>query len=155
MRSAVTAVAMIALGLAACGGSERPEQPAPVPEVSVTVLQQRVDEATRMVGVEATNRGAAPVHVSSVRLSGGGLDSARTPLDTDLQPGLTVALRTSYGRPVCDDRTGRSTPTGRRRSSVCSRPTVRTRPWRTPQQSGSPGRTAWAPARSRACAAGW
>lgn len=100
----MAAVAVVALALVACDGSEEGRQPARDPEVSVTVLQQRVDEATRTVGVEATNHGTTPVHVSSVRLSGGGLDARATPLDTDLQPGLTVALRTSYGRPDCDDR---------------------------------------------------
>jgi hypothetical protein len=101
MRTPAGAV-IVACTLVACQGTE--EAPPPPPEVSVTVLQQRVDEATRTVGVEATNRGQAPVHVSSVRLSGGGLDAQATPLDTDLQPGLTVALRTSYGRPDCGSR---------------------------------------------------
>lgn len=104
MRTAVRTAAVLATGLLACDGSQDVAQRAPAPEVSVTVLQQRVDEATRTVGVETTNRGKRPVHVSSVRLSGGGLDAPTTPLDTDLQPGLTVALRTSYGRPDCDDR---------------------------------------------------
>ena len=58
-----------------------------------------------MVGVDTTNRTDAAIHVSSVRLSGGGVDGPTTALDTDLQPGLTVALRTSYGRPRCADRT--------------------------------------------------
>jgi hypothetical protein len=44
------------------------------------------------------------VHVSAVRLTGGGLAGPTTPLDTELQPGLTVALRTSYGQPDCSDR---------------------------------------------------
>lgn len=74
------------------------------PDLAVTVLQQRVDATTRIVGVETTNRSDVAVHVSAVRLSGGGTNAAPTPLDTDLQPGLTVALRTSYGRPDCDDR---------------------------------------------------
>ncbi len=104
MGRAAATVAVVALALVACDSTEEGPQPAPAPEVSVTVLQQRVDEATRTVGVEATNRGKSPVHVSSVRLSGGGLDARATPLDTDLQPGLTVALRTSYGSPDCDDR---------------------------------------------------
>jgi hypothetical protein len=104
MRTAVRAAGLIALSLVGCEATEEAPQPAPAPEVSVTVLQQRVDEATRTVGVEATNHGRTPVHVSSVRLSGGGLDSRASPLDTDLQPGLTVALRTSYGSPDCDDR---------------------------------------------------
>jgi hypothetical protein len=68
------------------------------------VLQQRVDATTRIVGVNTTNRGTTPVHVSAVRLTGGGLPGRVTPLDTDLQPGLTVALRGSYGRPNCDNR---------------------------------------------------
>jgi len=95
-----------ALALAGCGGTAPPraDEPVPVPALTVSVLQQRVDETTRTVGVEATNSGDVAVHVSSVRLSGGGTDGPTTPLDTDLQPGLTVALRTSYGRPLCDDR---------------------------------------------------
>ena len=106
MRQALSAMTVVLLGLAGCTASEEPRRLPPAPRVSVTVVQQRVDEATRTVGVEATNRGDAPVHVSSVRLSGGGLDAETTPLDTDLQPGLTVALRTSYGTPDCAERTG-------------------------------------------------
>jgi hypothetical protein len=105
MRAVVRAVAVAAMAIAGCDADPAPREPA-LPEVAVTVVQQRVDEATRTVGVEATNSGAHPVHVSSVRLSGSGLDAPTTPLDTDLQPGLTVALRTSYGNPDCTDRTG-------------------------------------------------
>jgi hypothetical protein len=79
-------------------------QQEPRPRLAVSVQQQRPDEGTRTVGVDTTNRTTAPVHVSAVRLSGGGLDGPTTRLDTDLQPGLTVALRTPYGRPRCDDR---------------------------------------------------
>ena len=86
-----------------CDSDPEPSEPA-LPDVTVTVVQQRVDEATRTVGVEATNSGADPVHVSSVQLSGGGLDAPATRLDTELHPGLTVALRTSYGKPDCTDR---------------------------------------------------
>jgi hypothetical protein len=111
MRQALSAATVVLLGVAGCAASEEPRQPPRAPKVSVTVLQQRVDEATRTVGVEATNRGDAPVHVSSVRLVGGGLDAQTTPLDTDLQPGLTVALRTSYGSPDCEDRVGRVSAT--------------------------------------------
>ncbi len=79
-------------------------EPTSAGQLAVTVLQQRVDATTRTVGVETTNHGDKPVHVSAVRLSGGGIDGPTTKLDTDLQPGLTVALRTSYGRPDCADR---------------------------------------------------
>ncbi len=107
-----------ALVLAACSGtssSNTAKSPSTVPSASspaapplrVTVLQQRVDATTRMVGVDTTNRGTSPVHVSAVRLSGGGIQSPVTPKDTVLQPRLTVALRISYGRPHCD---GRSAP---------------------------------------------
>jgi hypothetical protein len=101
-------VLIFALTLAACTSTRSADEPAPepTPELAVTVLQQRVDATTRVVGVETTNREHAPVHVSAVRLSGGGLDGPTTPLDTDLLPKLTVALRTSYGRPMCDDRGG-------------------------------------------------
>jgi hypothetical protein len=75
--------------------------------LSVTVVQQRIDEATRIVGVEATNHTSATVHVSAIRLSGAGLVGHAVARDTDLQPGVTVAMRTSYGRPDCDDRAGR------------------------------------------------
>jgi hypothetical protein len=78
----------------------------PAPDLAVTVLQQRVDAATRMVGVDTTNREHATVHVAAVRLSGAGLDGPVTQVDADLLPKLTVALRTSYGRPSCDDRSG-------------------------------------------------
>lgn len=105
---------LVAIGSVGCSINEEPQPPEPVaaaPDVTVSVLQQRVDESTRTVGVEATNRGSTPVHVSSVRLSGGGLDAAPTPVDTDLQPGLTVALRTSYGSPNCTDRSAAVTAT--------------------------------------------
>jgi hypothetical protein len=59
-----------------------------------------------MVGIDTTNQESAPVHVVAVRLSGAGLDGPVTRVDADLQPKLTVALRTSYGRPNCDDRSG-------------------------------------------------
>lgn len=78
----------------------------PAPNLAVTVLQQRVDATTRIVGINTTNRGKAVVHVSAVRLTGAGLYGPVTLKDTDLQPHLTVALRTSYGRPQCDDRSG-------------------------------------------------
>jgi hypothetical protein len=84
-------------------GTSAPREPS-APRLQVTVQQQRPDESTRTVGVEATNQTDAPVHVSAVRLTGGGLAGPTTPLDTELQPGLTVALRTSYGRPDCSDR---------------------------------------------------
>jgi hypothetical protein len=70
----------------------------------VSLQQQRPDESTRIVGVDTTNQTDTVVHVSGVRLRGGGLDGPLTPLDTDLLPGLTVALRTPYGRPKCTDR---------------------------------------------------
>ncbi len=109
----------LALLVSACSGTS--SSPAPqrsaataesiktlgeAPALRVTVQQQRVDATTRVVGVNTTNRGATPVHVSAVRLTGGGLAGPVTPLDTDLQPRLTVALRTPYGRPQCDDRAG-------------------------------------------------
>jgi hypothetical protein len=107
---------VMALGLLLAGCTSTSGQGSPpaatgtrpaAPQLRVTVQQQRVDATTRIVGVNTTNRGTAPVHVSAVRLTGGGLPGRVTPLDTDLQPGLTVALRGSYGRPHCGDR---STP---------------------------------------------
>ena len=108
-RLQLATVLAAALVVGACQQASAPPPNArqePVPRLTVTVQQQRPDESTRTVGVEATNRTDAPVHVSAVRLSGGGLDGPITPLDTDLQPGLTVALRTPYGRPRCSDRHG-------------------------------------------------
>jgi hypothetical protein len=81
-------------------------RPAGAPRLAVTVLQQRVDATTRMVGVDTTNHERAPVHVVAVRLSGAGLHGPVSQVDADLQPQLTVALRTSYGRPDCGDRSG-------------------------------------------------
>ncbi len=95
-----------AVALVGCSQHSAPPRQPAAPDLRVTVLQQRVDEATRTVGVEVTNKTGAVVHVSSVRLSGGGVDGPTTPVDTDLQPGLTVALRTSYGRPSCGSRGG-------------------------------------------------
>lgn len=88
-------------------GCDSAPEPQPAPDLSVTVVQQRIDEATRTVGVEATNNTSATVHVSAIRLSGAGLVGRSAPRDSVLQPGITVAMRTSYGRPDCDDRTGR------------------------------------------------
>lgn len=105
----------LALMLSACTshqitGAPKPTPssapPAAAPHLAVTVLQQRVDATTRMVGINTTSHEKAPVHVAAVRLSGAGLDGPATQVDADLQPGLTVALRTSYGRPHCDDRGG-------------------------------------------------
>jgi hypothetical protein len=86
---------------------ESAPEPQPAPDLSVTVVQQRIDEATRIVGVEATNNTSAAVHISAIRLSGAGLVGRSVPRDSVLQPGIPVAMRTSYGPPDCDDRTGR------------------------------------------------
>ena len=102
------AAAFVFLLSAACTAASRPapDSPSPAPDLDVSVQQQRPDESTRVVGVDTTNRTDVPVHVSAVRLSGGGLDGPTTPLDTDLLPGITVALRTPYGRPSCAHRGG-------------------------------------------------
>jgi hypothetical protein len=107
--------AAVALTLLLVGCSSTPSADAPqatrtssvsAPHLAVTVLQQRVDATTRMVGVDTTNHERTPVHVDAVRLTGGGLDAPVTEVDADLQPRLTVALRGSYGRPDCTDRSG-------------------------------------------------
>lgn len=122
---AVTEAVGIALSLAACSSNPAPAEsagpsaasqsvsppdasatPSAAPRLAVTVLQQRVDANTRMVGINTTNREPAPVHVAAVRLSGAGVAGPVTQVDADLQPKLTLALRTSYGRPNCDNRSG-------------------------------------------------
>jgi hypothetical protein len=110
MRSITPALAL-ALLLAGCTSTSGRTAPPvttatrpPAPHLAVTVQQQRVDATTRIVGVNTTNREKTPVHVQAVRLTGGGLPGRVTRVGTDLQPGLTVALRGSYGRPHCEDR---------------------------------------------------
>lgn len=100
------ALVLVAAALVGCtsGGPDEPAPPRASPDLAVTVQQQRVDATTRIVGVEVTNREDAPVQVAAVRLRGGGLDGPVTTVDTELRPDLTVALRTSYGRPACADR---------------------------------------------------
>lgn len=73
----------------------------PVPKLHVTVQQQRFDGNTRTVGVETTNLGDVAVEVSSVQLVSDQFAGPKTSIGSVLNPGRTIAFRTSYGRPNC------------------------------------------------------
>ena len=68
----------------------------------VTVTQYRLDEGTRKINAQLTNRGAATVTVTGVRLIWAGARRLQpTPKDTVLAPGQTVDLQTRYGSAYC------------------------------------------------------
>ncbi|MBA2698497.1 MAG: hypothetical protein H0U61_06950 [Nocardioidaceae bacterium] len=67
----------------------------------VTVQQQRFDGNTRTVGVETTNLGDVAVEVLSVQLVSDQFAGPKTSIGSVLNPGRTIAFRTSYGRPNC------------------------------------------------------
>ncbi len=68
----------------------------------VTVTQYRLDEGTRKINAQLTNRGAAPVTVTGVRLVWAGARRLPpTPKDTVVAPGQTVDLQTRYGSAYC------------------------------------------------------
>lgn len=67
-----------------------------------TVTQYRLDEGTRKINAQLTNRGTAPVTVTGVRLSWAGAGrTPTTPKDTVIAPGQTIDLRTTYGPAYC------------------------------------------------------
>ncbi len=80
-----------------------PQSPEPTlaPKLDVTVQQQRFDSNTRTVGVETTNLGDVAVEVLSVQLVSDQFAGPKTRIGSVLDPGRTIAFRTSYGRPNC------------------------------------------------------
>jgi hypothetical protein len=86
----------------ACGGESRPEDKAGPPELTASLVQQRVDEGTRTIDVQMTNAGQSSIHVGSVQLAWSGTTPVpATPKDTDFAPGQIIDLKTAYGEAVC------------------------------------------------------
>lgn len=76
--------------------------PGAVAGVRARVVQQRIDEGTRRIGVQVTTDANTSLHVVGVQLRSPGFRTVpATPKDTRFAPGQTIDLTTTYGDPVC------------------------------------------------------
>lgn len=71
--------------------------------VRASVVQQRIDEGTRHIGIEVSVDPHTSLHVVGVQLKSAGFEAIPiTDKDTTFAPGQVIDLTTDYGRPLCD-----------------------------------------------------
>lgn len=71
--------------------------------VRASVVQQRIDEGTRRIGIEVTLDKTTSLYVVGVQLRSAGFETVpATGKDTAFAPGQVIDLTTVYGKPLCD-----------------------------------------------------
>lgn len=71
--------------------------------VRASVVQQRIDEGTRRIGVEVAVDQTTSLYVVGVQLRSAGFETLPTTAkDTAFAPGQVIDLTTLYGKPLCD-----------------------------------------------------
>lgn len=71
--------------------------------VRASVVQQRIDEGTRRIGIEVSVDDKTSLYVVGVQLESPGFETvAVTSKDTAFAPGQVIDLTTVYGKPRCD-----------------------------------------------------
>ena len=107
---AVTTVLLVAVAVALTTSCSKDHVPRPAArdiELSVTVVQQRIDEGTRRIGIRVGTGPGMSVHVRGVQLESPAFEPVpTTDKDTEFAPRQSIDLTTTYGDPRCGEDPG-------------------------------------------------
>jgi len=105
---AVTVVPLVAVAVATTTSCSEDAVPRPaardIEGLSVTVVQQRIDEGTRRIGIRVGTGPDMSLHVRGVQLESPAFEPVpTTDKDTEFTPRQSIDLTTTYGDPRCGE----------------------------------------------------